>query len=378
MKAKLEDEASRILKNAKIDPQFMALKEDLQNRIQIKEKMLEQQYDRLSQRVKEKERDLEHLKRIFVEKLRDLETSFVEISNEVVETEQVTQNVTAKRKQEIQTLLEQKPSNNLDRSMELILSNYDDKDENSRQYEELSQANHDLLEQNERLKAQLEQSSALSSARTKESSGPKDKKQDENLHAEMVIELNEQIDELKQECERLQKQLTLATASESMYQKEIKGLKYDNKRMSMDTRDNKERYEQAIKGLRERQESERKDFQQQFGALKQASVAYKQQFSDSQIKYSQTLKLLNTARIASEDLEDQLEYAKKENVKQAKGTRLVICLQNYVRKMLQEKLEEQARQLAALKGQNSDEVNNLRRRASELEEDQIQADSEAV
>ena len=60
--------------------------------------MLEQEYERLSQRVKEKERDLEHLKRIFVEKLRDLETSFVEISNEVVETEQVTQNVTAKRK----------------------------------------------------------------------------------------------------------------------------------------------------------------------------------------------------------------------------------------------------------------------------------------
>ena len=138
-----------------------------------------------------------------MEKLRDLETSFVEISNEVVETEQVTQNVTAKRKQEIQTLLEQKPSNNLDRSMELILSNYDDKDENSRQYEELSQANHDLLEQNERLKAQLEQSSALSSGQTKESSGAKDKKEDENLHAEMVIELNEQIDELKQECERL-------------------------------------------------------------------------------------------------------------------------------------------------------------------------------
>ena len=167
MKAKLEDEASRILVNAKIDPQFMALKEDLKNRIQLKEKMLEQQYERLSQRVKEKERDLEHLKRIFVEKLRDLETSFVEISNEVVETEQVTQNVTAKRKQEIQTLLEQKPSNNLDRSMELILSNYDDKDENSRQYEELSQANHDLLEQNERLKAQLEQSSTLSSGQTK-------------------------------------------------------------------------------------------------------------------------------------------------------------------------------------------------------------------
>ena len=164
-----------------------------------------------------------------------------------------------------------------------------------------------------------------------------------------------------------------------MYQKEIKGLKYDNKRMSMDTRDNKDRYEQAIKGLRDRQDSERKDFQQQFGALKQASVAYKQQFSDSQIKYSQTLKLLNTARITTEELEDQLDYAKQESIKQAKGTKLVICLQNFVRKMLVEKLEEQARQLAALKGgQNSDEVNNLRRAANEIEEDQIQADSEAA
>lgn len=163
-----------------------------------------------------------------------------------------------------------------------------------------------------------------------------------------------------------------------MYQKEIKGLKYDNKRMSMDTRDNKDRYEQAIKGLRDRQDSERKDFQQQFGALKQASVAYKQQFSDSQIKYSQTLKLLNTARITTEELEDQLDYAKQESIKQAKGTKLVICLQNFVRKMLVEKLEEQARQLAALSGKNSDEVNNLRRAANEIEEDQIQADSEAA
>ena len=154
---------------------------------------------------------MEHLRRIFVEKLRDLETSFVEISNEVVETEQVTQNVTAKRKQELQTLLEQKPSNNLDRSMELILSNYDDKDENSRQIEELSQANHDLLEQNERLKAQLEQSSGGGSHSPDKgvvnTSGAAAKgkatEEEENIHAEMVIELNETIDELRQECERL-------------------------------------------------------------------------------------------------------------------------------------------------------------------------------
>lgn len=44
--------------------------------------------------------------------------------------------------------------NNLDRSMEAILSNYDN-DETSRQMEELIQANHELMEQNEQLKEQL-------------------------------------------------------------------------------------------------------------------------------------------------------------------------------------------------------------------------------
>ena len=38
----------------------------------------------------EKEEDLNRLKLVFVEKLRELESSFVEISNEVVETDKVT------------------------------------------------------------------------------------------------------------------------------------------------------------------------------------------------------------------------------------------------------------------------------------------------
>ena len=38
---------------------------------------------------------------MLIEKLRELESSFVEISNEVVETDKVTQDVTAKHKQEI-------------------------------------------------------------------------------------------------------------------------------------------------------------------------------------------------------------------------------------------------------------------------------------
>ena len=47
----------------------------------------------------------------------------------------------------------------------------------------------------------------------------------------MVIELDEQIDELKQQCQCLQKEVNMFKASEAVYQKEIKGLKYDNKRM---------------------------------------------------------------------------------------------------------------------------------------------------
>ena len=43
---------------------------------------------------------MKRLKVIFVQKLRELENSFVEISHEVVETDRLTQDVTAKRKLE--------------------------------------------------------------------------------------------------------------------------------------------------------------------------------------------------------------------------------------------------------------------------------------
>lgn len=61
----------------------------------------------------------------------------------------------------------------------------------------------------------------------------------------MVIELNEQIDEAKQESDKLKRQLKLATHSEGLVKKEIQGLKYDNKRMQMDLKDSKERYEKV-------------------------------------------------------------------------------------------------------------------------------------
>ena len=69
----------------------------------------------------------------------------------------------------------------------------------------------------------------------------------------MVIELNEQIDEVKQDCEKLKMSLKLATSQETVHKKEIQGLKYDNKRMNMD-----------LKDCKERNEKNRFDFQQQF------------------------------------------------------------------------------------------------------------------
>ena len=60
--------------------------------------------------------------------------------------------------------------------------------------------------------------------------------------------------------------LKLATAGEALHKKEIQGLKYDNKRMTMDLKDSKERFEKV-----------KLDYQSQFSTLKQTTVAMKQQ-----------------------------------------------------------------------------------------------------
>jgi len=73
------------------------------------------------------------------------------------------------------------------------------------------------------------------------------------------------MDEMKQECDKLKMHLKLANASEAMSKKEIQGLKYDNKRMAMDLKDSKERFEKI-----------KQDYQQQFSTLKQTTVAMKQ------------------------------------------------------------------------------------------------------
>ena len=56
--------------------------------IKAKTQIFEGQVEMLSVQLKLKEEALNQLKLLFVEKLHELETTFVEISNEVAETEQ--------------------------------------------------------------------------------------------------------------------------------------------------------------------------------------------------------------------------------------------------------------------------------------------------
>ena len=117
----------------------------------------------------------------------------------------------------------------------------------------------------------------------------------------MVIELNEQIDEVKQESEKLKMQLKVAHSSEAMLKKEIQGMKYDNKRMTMDLKDSKERFEKA-KG----------EYQHQFAQLKSTTVAMKSQLQKEyeartlhETKYLAASKQLKIAR--QESAEQQTE-----------------------------------------------------------------------
>ena len=71
--------------------------------------------------------------------------------------------------------------------------------------EELIQANHELLEQNEKLKQEIDELEVKSLKQTEPlvASFRDGATTDDKVQAELVIELNEQIDEVKQECEKL-------------------------------------------------------------------------------------------------------------------------------------------------------------------------------
>ena len=64
-----------------------SIKRQVAELIAIKEQELDAQMNELVQRLNEKEDDLQTLKRIFVDKLRELESSFVELSQDMVDSE---------------------------------------------------------------------------------------------------------------------------------------------------------------------------------------------------------------------------------------------------------------------------------------------------
>ena len=123
----------------------------------------------------------------------------------------------------------------------------------------------------------------------------------------MVIELNDQIDELKIEADKLRQNIKELKTQEAAYKKDIQGLKYDNKRQSCDLKDAKERFEKV-----------KIDYQTQFTSLKQTTVAMKQQLQkeydqriDGERKFQQVQKQLKISRQDNQTLEAEIQLLMK-------------------------------------------------------------------
>ncbi len=67
------------------------LKHQVAQLIAAKEEEIESQMRGIYQRIEQKEEEVTSLKKLFVEKLRELESSFVELSQDMIETEVVQQ-----------------------------------------------------------------------------------------------------------------------------------------------------------------------------------------------------------------------------------------------------------------------------------------------
>ena len=127
----------------------------------------------LTERVSEKEEDLAALKKLFVDKLRELESSFVELSQDMIDSESVQQEAVASRKASYhqakqQQALSQKSNQarDLEKSLEHIVGRIDDDyDEQIEQLvalnEQLSDENRELREHVKDLSKELESNSDM-------------------------------------------------------------------------------------------------------------------------------------------------------------------------------------------------------------------------
>jgi len=125
--------------STKLDPLLYAVRDELLAKIKTKERELEQTYSNLKLRLTDKEEDLTKVKMLFVSKLKELESSFAEISAEVVETG----NLQAAKKQ-----------SNGNEQFQGILNKYDS-EELDQELETLVTANQELIERNEALRQEI-------------------------------------------------------------------------------------------------------------------------------------------------------------------------------------------------------------------------------
>ena len=89
---------------------------------------MDAQMNELVQRLNEKEDDLQALKRIFVDKLRELESSFVELSQDMIDSEVIQEQANKKLIQQQQKVMQktQNQSQILERSLEQVIGKMED------------------------------------------------------------------------------------------------------------------------------------------------------------------------------------------------------------------------------------------------------------
>jgi len=119
------------------------LKKQLIDLIASHEHQIETSLAALSQRLSEREADLTAVKKLFVDKLRELESSFVELDQNLIDTEAAQQEAARKAKN----------NRDLEQSLEHVIGHIDD--DHDEQIDQLVGLNEQLAEENRELREQV-------------------------------------------------------------------------------------------------------------------------------------------------------------------------------------------------------------------------------
>ena len=138
------------------DRQFLLrLRRDLQCQIAEKEAQLRVEYDAVEKRLSNKEEELDRVKKLFLEKLKEIESSFVELSQEIEEGQNLGQGTGGLAHQPIenqptnplhgsQGAIDRKANNELEKSIENIIGKFEE-DQREEEFNNVIKANNDLL-----------------------------------------------------------------------------------------------------------------------------------------------------------------------------------------------------------------------------------------